>query len=293
MNKVLDVKNLNDKLSKSKMLDVLKRILGVMLGSLIFAAAINMIYVPFGFLSTGFNGVSLMLNYVFGWSIPVLSFSLNIIFVIAGFRLINKKFAAYSILGISSTSLFLFLTENLTLNIEDTMVAVVFGGLMLGVGVGIALRSGGAIGGMNILGTIVNKYFSISIGTFDMSFNLILITIACFIFDFNIAMYTIMARFVATKAIDGVMEGFNHKKTVLIVSEKYKEIADKLMINPKRGVTYLSGVGAYTGNDKNMIYCVIKLTQLSKVKQIVHSEDPKAFMTIIDAKEVDGKGFSR
>ncbi|GMQ62533.1 YitT family protein [Vallitalea maricola] len=272
-------------------MNVIKKCIGVLLGSFIFAAAINAIYVPFQFLDTGISGVALLLNFLFGWSIPLLVFALNIIFVILGFRLVNKSFGLYSILGIASSSLFLYLTKDLTIEIDNIIVAVVFGGLILGIGVGIAIRSGGSIGGMNILAKIVNKYFSISIGTFDMCFNIILVAVACFVFNINIAMYTIMARFVAVKTIDGIIEGFNHKKSILIISKEYQKIADKLMIDPKRGVTYLRGVGAYTGESKNMIYCVVKLTQLSKVKQIVHTEDPQAFMSIIDTNEVDGKGF--
>lgn len=270
----------------------LVRISGVLLGSFIFAFALNVLYVPFGFLSTGFNGVAIMLNFLMGWSIAICSFVLNILFVLVGFRLVNLKFSLYSTLGITGSSFFLEVTKGWTIQVEDPIVAVVFGGLILGIGVGLALKCGGAIGGMNILGKIVNKYFSISIGTFDMCFNTILIVIACFVFDINMAMYTIMARFVATKAIDAIIEGFNRSKTVIIISDKSETIAQQLIEKIGRGVTFISGKGAYTGAQKDLIYCVVRLTQLSKLKEIVKREDARVFMTIIDTKEVDGKGFS-
>lgn len=263
----------------------------IMLGSFLFAFATNSIYTQYKLLSTGFNGVALLLHYSIGTSIPFFSFLLNIIFVIIGIKFISPMFAIKSAIGISSISVFLYLTEGMALPIDNIIVAIIFGSVILGGGVGFALRHDGALGGMNILGKIINKYFGVSIGTVDMVFNGVLIICAGFIFGLNIALYTVLARYIANLVIDNVIEGFNRKKTVIIVSDKYRKITDRIMANPKRGITLLNGEGAYTGVDKHMIYCVIKLTQLAKVKNIVMEEDPKAFMTIIDAKEVVGKGF--
>lgn len=263
----------------------------ILLGSFLFAFATNSIYTQYKLLSTGFNGVALLLHYSIGTSIPFFSFLLNIIFVIIGIKFISPMFAIKSAIGISSISVFLYVTEGMALPIDNIIVAIIFGSVILGGGVGFALRHDGALGGMNILGKIINKYFGVSIGTVDMVFNGVLIICAGFIFGLNIALYTVLARYIANLVIDNVIEGFNRKKTVIIVSDKYRKIADRIMANPKRGITLLNGEGAYTGVDKHMIYCVIKLTQLAKVKNIVMEEDPKAFMTIIDAKEVVGKGF--
>ena len=263
----------------------------ILMGSFLFAFATNSIYTQYRLLSTGFNGVALLLHYSLGTSIPICSFLFNIIFVVIGIKLISPMFAIKSAIGISSVSVFLYLTEGISLPIDNIIVAIIFGGVILGGGVGLALRHDGALGGMNILGKIINKYVGVSIGTVDMVFNGVLIICAGFIFDLNIALYTILARYVANFVIDHVLEGFNRKKTIIIVSDKYREIADRIMVNPKRGITLLNGEGAYTGVDKHMIYCVIQLTQLAKVKHIVMEEDPKAFMTILDAKEVVGKGF--
>jgi uncharacterized membrane-anchored protein YitT (DUF2179 family) len=270
----------------------LGKICGIVIGSFIFAYAINSLYRPFEFLSTGFNGISMMLNYLFGWSIALCSFILNIIFVVLGFRMVNRKFALLSILGITASSFFLELTEGMTLPIDNPIIAVVFGGLILGLGVGIALRCGGAIGGMNILAKIMNKYIGISIGTFDLCFNLVIIAIAAIVFDINMAMYTIMARYVATKTIDAIVEGVNKTKTVMIISDKAESIASVLIKNVGRGVTFIDSHGAYSGSDKHMIYCVVRLSQLGKLKNIVQGIDEKVFMTIIDTKEVYGNGFS-
>ena len=265
---------------------------GVILGSLVFAYAINSLYRPFGFLSTGFNGISMMLNYGLGWSIPICSFLLNIVFVFAGFKYMNKLFAIKSIVGISFTSIFLSLTQGSIIPVDDPMIAIVFGGLILGTGAGIAIRSGGALGGMNILAKIVNKYFGISIGTFDIMFNIGIVFVAGYLFDIKMAMYTIMARFVATKAIDAINEGFDRTKTIFIISDKAEEVAKSLIKEVGRGVTFIKSHGAYTGSEKEMLYCVVRLTQIGKVKEIVTLVDTKAFMSIIDTKEVYGNGFT-
>lgn len=266
--------------------------IGVIVGSLIFAYAINALYRPFGFLSTGFNGISMMLNYGLGWSIPISSFMLNIVFVLVGLKYMDKLFAMKSIVGITMTSFFLQWTEGSALPVDDPMIAIVFGGLILGTGAGIAIKSGGALGGMNILAKIVNKYMGISIGSFDITFNLFIVFIAGYLFDIKMAMYTIMARFVATKAIDAINEGFNRTKTIFIISDHTKDMAHSLIQEVGRGVTFINSHGAYTGNEKEMIYCIVRLTQIGKVKEIVKSVDEKALISIIDTKEVYGNGFS-
>lgn len=263
----------------------------ILVGGFLFAFATNSIYTQFKLLSTGFNGVALLLHYSLGTSISFFSFLLNIIFVMIGIKWISPMFAIKSAVGISSISVFLYLTQEIVLPIDNIIVAIIFGSVILGGGVGLALRHDGALGGMNILGKIISKYAGVSIGTVDMVFNAILIVCAGFIFGLNIALYTILARYIANLVIDNVIEGFNRKKTVIIVSDQYREIAARIMVNPKRGITYINGEGGYTGTDKHMIYCVIKLTQLARVKRIVMEEDPRAFMTILDAKEVVGKGF--
>jgi len=278
-------------MNKEKIKKLIPDIAAILLGSFLFAFATNSIYIQYKLLSTGFNGVSLLLNYTLGWNVPLLSFVLNIILVVIGVKFVNKRFAIKSVIGISSVSVFLQLTRGWVLPINDTILAIISGGVILGTGVGIALRHEGALGGMNILGKIINQYLGLSIGTVDMMFNSVLVICAAFIFDINIALYTLFARFIANRVIDNMVEGFNRKKTVIIISDRHKEIAARIMVSPKRGITYLNGEGAYTGLNKQMIYCVIKLTQLGKVKQIVKEEDPKAFMTIIDTKEVVGKGF--
>lgn len=263
----------------------------IMLGSFLYSFATNCIYKQYKLISTGFNGIALLLHYSLGSSISIVSFILNIIIVIIGVRFVNKTFTIKSLIGISMVSLFLQVTNKWTIHIDNIIIAIIFGSVVLGTGVGIALRHDGALGGMNIFGKIINKYFGLTIGTVDMIFNLILIIIAAIIFDINIALYTILARYITNKVIDNILEGFNRKKTVIIISDKHKEISHKIMTNSKRGVTFLRGEGGFTSKEKKVIYCVVKLTQISKIKQIVKIEDSKAFMTIIDTKEVLGKGF--
>lgn len=266
-------------------------ILFIMFGSFLYAFATNSIYKQYKLLSTGFNGVALLSHYILGTNVSTVSFLLNIIIVIVGIRFVNRTFTIKSVVGISSVSLFLYITDQWTLQINNIIMAIIFGSVILGTGVGIALRHDGALGGMNVFGKIINKYFGLTIGTVDMIFNTLLIIGALLIFDINIALYTILARYITNKVIDNIMEGFNKKKTVIIISEKHKEISNRIMTNPKRGITFLKGEGGFTGKNKEIIYCVVKLTQIAKIKQIVKDEDSRAFMTIIDTKEVLGKGF--
>ena len=196
-----------------------------------------------------------------------------------------------TILGIMSSSLFLFLTGNWALKVENSIVAAIFGGLISGAGTGIIIKNRGSLGGTDILSIIINKYFSFSIGGIGMAINAVILTFAAFLFNVEMAMLTIVAIFVANKTVDAIQEGFNHKKTVIIVSEKHKEIADELLKKVKRGITFIEGEGAYTGKERKLIYMVVRVMELSRTRDIVRRIDPAAFLSIIDTREVEGKGF--
>lgn len=272
-------------------LDLTKRVIYILIGSFIHAYGINALLIPHNLLTGGLTGIAMIMEYFLKLPISITVVLLNIPLFIAGYKMISKRFVYLSIVGILSLSFFLSLTKNWTLSIESPMVAAIYGGLLLGVGSGIIIKNRGSLGGTDIIAVIINKYFSVSIGVVTNLFNFLILAMAIFMFDIELAMYTMIAIFVSSKAIDALQEGFNHKKTIIIISDHSQEIAKELMEKVGRGVTFLEGEGAYTNTRKKLIYIVVRIMELSRVKDIVRAIDENAFLSIIDTKEVEGKGF--
>jgi uncharacterized membrane-anchored protein YitT (DUF2179 family) len=267
------------------------RIAYILIGSFIYSIAINALFIPHHLLSGGLTGVAMMLNYLFRIPIGLSVAILNIPLFFGSHKYIGKRFTWLSILGILSSSLFLFLTDSWKIPVENSMVAAIFGGLISGIGTGIVIKNRGSLGGTDIISIIVNKYFSFNIGGVGMAINAVILGISAFLFNVEMAMLTLVAIFVSNKAIDSIQEGFNHRKTVIIVSDHYQEIADELLKKVKRGITFIDGEGAYTKKGKKLIYMVVRVMELSRIKDIVRRKDPGAFLSIIDTREVEGKGF--
>jgi uncharacterized membrane-anchored protein YitT (DUF2179 family) len=268
------------------------RIFYIILGSFVYSVAINALFIPHQLLSGGVTGIAMMLEYLFRIPTSISIVVLNIPLFFGSYRFVGKRFTYLSIVGIICSSLFLFLTRGWIIAVNDTIVAAIFGGLIMGIGSGVVIKNRASLGGTDIISIIINKYFSFDIGGIGMAINAVILTVSAFLFNVEMAMLTIVAIFVANKAVDAIQEGFNHRKTVIIVSDKYEEIAEELLKKVKRGITFIEGEGAYTRKDKKLIYMAITVMELARTRDIVRRIDPAAFLSIIDTREVEGKGFN-
>jgi uncharacterized membrane-anchored protein YitT (DUF2179 family) len=160
------------------------------------------------------------------------------------------------------------------------------------VGSGLVFRVNGSLGGSDIIVVLVKKYFAFNVGHVMLGINAVLMTVAAFLFGFKPAMFTLVAMYVGAMTVDKVIAGFNTKKTVLIVTERSEEIAAAIMHEVGRGVTFLKGQGAFSREEKKVVFVVVTLTQMAKIKPIVDGIDPHALMIVQDAVEVLGHGFS-
>ena len=170
----------------------------------------------------------------------------------------------------------------------DLLLATVFGGLILGTGVGIVLKSEGSLDGTEIMSLFLSKKFGFSVGEIIMSINLLVYMLCGFVFTWERAMYSILTYIIASKMIDIVLDGLNSSKSVQVISDKTFEIGRELVENLDISVTYMRGKGGYSGLDKDIIYCVVSRLELSKMKEVIKSIDPNAFMAIIDVHEAYG-----
>ncbi|MCV9887230.1 MULTISPECIES: YitT family protein [Metabacillus] len=277
-------------LSKTK---ILKRALFIFIGAVLMGVGLEIFLVPNQVIDGGIVGISIILSHLLGMKLGLFIFILNIPFFFIGYKQIGKTFALSTLFGIAILSITTALLHPVPAFTEDVLLATVFGGIILGVGVGIVIRYGGSLDGTEILAILANKKLPFSVGEIIMFFNIFILGSAGFVFGWNRAMYSLIAYFVAFKTIDVVIEGLDESKSAWIISEQYQEIGDAIIARLGRGVTYLNGEGAYTGDNKKVIFCVITRLEEAKLKSIVEDLDESAFLAVANIAEVRGGRFKK
>ncbi|MEN2768548.1 YitT family protein [Ornithinibacillus xuwenensis] len=264
----------------------------MLIGATLAAISIELFLVPNNIIDGGIIGISLLVNHLTSLSFGFLIFLFNIPFLISGYRHIGKSFFVSSLFSIIALALIEPSLHHFLPVTDDELLATVFGGLILGVGVGIVIRNGGALDGTEILGILLSKKLPFSVGEFVMFFNVFIFGWAGFVLGWEQAMYSIITYFIASKAIDIVGQGFSgDTKAALIVSNEYEEVGDAVTQRLGRMITKLHGQGGFMDHDKDIIFVVLTRLEIAKLKSIVHDTDPKAFITIMDAQEVHGGKF--
>jgi len=268
---------------------ILNKAFFLTLGALIAAFAIECFLVPNNIIDGGIVGISIILNHIFqDWRLGWFIFLLNIPFVLLAFNKIGKKFVLQTIYAVIALSLGVNYFHNFETITDQPILIIVFGGILLGIGVGLVLKNGGSMDGTEILSVVLSKKFGFSVGEWIMAFNVIIYTVAGFVFGIENAMFAVITYFIAYKVIDIVQEGLNSSKSVRIVSDYSKEIGQELMETLELGVTYIKGSGAYSGKEKDIIFCIVSRLELNKLKEIAKTIDPTAFISVVDVHETYG-----
>ncbi|MGX9136552.1 YitT family protein [Rummeliibacillus sp. JY-2-4R] len=290
LKKATEINKTNKKSSKKKLF---QRIIMVMLGACIMAFGLELFLVPNRILDGGIVGISIIISHLTEFPLGIFIFLLNIPFIFLGYKQIGKTFALSSALGITTLSITTLLLRHIEPVTRDLLLSTVFGGIVLGIGVGLVIRYGGSLDGTEILAILFNKKMPFSVGEIIMFFNLIIFAIAGFVFTWEQAMYSGLAYFIAYKMIDIVIQGLDESKAVYIISDEYDEIGRAIIDRLGRGVTYLMGEGAYTGEHKKVIFTVITRLEESKLTSIVGELDANAFLAIGNIAEVRGGRFKK
>lgn len=272
---------------------IIQRGLLITIGAILMSIGLEVFLVPNNVIDGGITGISIMLAYLTGWKLGIFIFLLNLPFFFIGYKQIGKTFAISTIYGIMVLSISTILLHHVPAFTEDILLAAIFGGIILGVGVGLVIRYGGSLDGTEILAILASKKLPFSVGEIVMFFNIFILGSAGFVFSWDRAMYSMLAYFVAFKSIDLVMAGLDESKFVWIISDEYESIGDALLHRLGRGVTYLAGEGAYSGDHKKVIFCVINRLEEAKLKEIVKEFDLSAFLAIGDIAEVRGGRFKK
>ena len=266
---------------------IFRRIFFLTVGAFIAAFALEGFLVPNNIIDGGVIGLSMIASYLTKYNLGLLIFLFNLPFICLAFTKMGKKFVLQTFYAniILALAVNIFHAYQVT---TDLLLATVFGGLILGTGVGVVLKSEGSLDGTAIMSLFLSKTFGSSVGEIIMSINLIVYVLCGFVFTWERAMYSILTYIIASKMIDIVLDGLNSSKSVQVISDKTFEIGKELVENLDISVTYMKGKGGYSGLSKDIIYCVVSRLELSKMKEVIKSIDPNAFMAIIDVHEAYG-----
>ncbi len=265
----------------------------IIFGCFIAAIGVNMFLVHARLLSSGVAGVGLIVQYMTGFKVGFTMFLINIpLFIISYFKL-SKSFTFYSAIGMLSQSFFLILTENIggIINLQDTLLYCIYGGVLCGIGYGLVFTRNASTGGVDIIVMLIRKSYSGDIGKLSFTINLIVVSVGGFFLGLPKALYTLISIYIQGLVIDKVVKGLNRRQLMMIITDQDEDIKGYIMNHLHRGVTILPAEGGYTSHKKKLLYCIVSTGQMIELKRAILSLDARAFMSIIDVSEVKGKGF--
>jgi uncharacterized membrane-anchored protein YitT (DUF2179 family) len=261
---------------------------------MIAAAGLEFFLVPNNILDGGVIGLSIIAAELTGMTMSIFLIILNLPFLYIGYRKIGMKFTIHTLFGVivlSASTAYLHHFEPVT---DDLFLATVIGAVILGTGVGLVIRTGGALDGSEIIAILVSKKRPVSVGQFIMIVNVFIFILAAFlVFSWETAMYSIITYYIAYKMIDIVVEGMEELKSVTIISDMPEEISAELLKQLGRGMTYIQGQGVFTGEPKKIIYTIVTRIELSTLRSIVEEIDPGALVAIENIADVSGSNFDK
>jgi uncharacterized membrane-anchored protein YitT (DUF2179 family) len=278
----------------------------ILIGSFILAAGFVYFVTPHKIVPGGVYGIAIVVHYLTAgmfsfWpdGIPIGLFGLilNIPLTIAGIKILGPRFGVKTIIGFILTSVFIdgitYLRPDGDLAlVDDVLLSSVFGGVLIGFGLGLIFKSRATSGGSDIIAMIIAKYTNLQLGKLMIYVDSVIVLLALFAFhDWQIPLYSWVVIYISGRAIDITLEGADYNKALLIISKKHLDIKNKLLTDLERGGTYLHGEGMFTGEEKQIIYTVVSRREVAILEEYISKIDPDAFITVMDAKEILGEGF--
>jgi len=273
-----------------------KNIFFILLGAAIFSFGLVHFNMQNNLAEGGFTGITLLLYFVFGWSPSITNLLLNLPLFFIGWKLLGRNVFIYTIIGTVGVSIFLGIFQKYQIEMplyEDLFLAALFAGVFIGIGLGIIFRYGGTTGGVDIIARLAQKYFGWTMGRTMFMFDFGVITLSLITYlNYREAMYTLVVVFVGARVIDFMQEGSYAARGAMIISEKNEDIAAKIMKEMDRGVTSLKAVGSYTKAERDVLYCVVAKNEIVRLKSVINSVDPHAFVSVTVVHDVLGEGFT-
>lgn len=281
------------RINKATFIDLLM----IALGCAIYGISLDMISVPNKLADGGLSGISLILRHFWGINMGLSTLILNIPLILLGYRFMGKRLLAYTIWGTVSLSFFLWFWRSVPiikqLDLEhDLFLSAISAGVLSGIGLGLVFRYNGTSGGTDIIARICQIKFGISSGKMLLFCDAVVLFASLSYLDIKHMMYTLLASFILSRAMDTVQQGAYSAHGLLIISDKYEQIGQMIDLKLERGFTYFKALGGYKQDEKRVIYVVVAPREIPAIKQLIKQEDPNAFVSILEVHEALGEGFT-
>ena len=270
-----------------------KNIIFCLLGTFLIGVGVNAFIIAANLGEGGTVGISLNLKYTLGLSPALTSFIINIILIAVGWKYLSKTTAIYTLITVIASSVWLALTESFNLHRQSDFINSIFGGAFIGIGTGFVISARSTLGGTSVIAKIIDKYTEVKTSQALFVLDTLIVLSFLITIDIENVLYTIVMLFIVEKCMAFVIEGFNPKKAITIISEYNGEISDQIHYETGRGSTLLNGVGGYERKQTNVLYVVVPQNQLARIKKIVNAHDSNAFLVIHDVRDVLGNGFMK
>lgn len=268
----------------------------IVVGSFILASGFVLFITPYKIVPGGVYGISIVLHWLFGTPVGLMALAFDIPLTIIGLKILGPRFGIKTVLGFVLTAVFVdsltYLRGMEPLVENDALLSSIFGGLFVGLGLGLIFKAKATSGGTDIVAMIINKHTRMPLGHLMIIVDSAIVLVGLIAFqDWKIPLYSLIVIFITGKVIDVVLEGIDYGKTLFIISDKYEEIRDKIINDLNRGGTFINGKGMYNQTDKTIIFTVVSRREMTILQEYIHSVDPQAFLTVINANEILGQGF--
>lgn len=268
----------------------------IILGAFIMASGFVLFITPHNIVPGGVYGISIVINHFTGFPIGLTALAFDIPLTIIGIRVLGPRFGVKTVVGFVLTAVFVdsmtYLWGVKALVPDDVLLSSIFGGVFIGLGLGLIFKSKATSGGSDIVAMIISKYTKMPLGQLMIYVDSTIVIAGLFAFqDWKIPLYSLIVIYIAGRVVDLVLQGVSYDKTLFIISEKHTEIRDKIINDLNRGGTFLKGEGMYNGQEKSIIYTVLNRRELAILQDYINKIDPEAFLTVINANEILGNGF--
>ncbi|MBU1369188.1 MAG: YitT family protein [Bacteroidetes bacterium] len=268
----------------------------IIIGSFILASGFVLFITPYKIVPGGVYGIAIVIHYMLGSPVGLTALMMDIPLTILGIKVLGPRFGYKTVVGFLFTAFFVdgitYIYGQDPLVADEPLLSAIFGGVFLGVGLGMIFKSKATSGGTDIIAMILSRYTKLPVGMLLIYVDSAIVLVGLLVFqDWRIPLYSLIVIYITGKVIDTILQGVDYDKTLFIISDKYEEIRTKIIDDLNRGGTYIHGKGMYNGDDKTLIFTVVNRRELAMLQDFIHSIDPKAFVTVINANEILGEGF--
>ncbi|WP_203247127.1 YitT family protein [Sporosarcina beigongshangi] len=265
----------------------------VIFGAALVGLAFNIFFLPARLAAGGVSGISTILYELFLFNPAYVQWLINIPLLLLGVVLVGKEFSLKTLIGTFFVPFVIWITADIKLSVDNPLLSAIYGGIMLGVGLGIVYRGNGSTGGTALIAQLVKKFTGLSSGFSQLLVDGLVVLTSAFVFNFELALYAMIAIYVTSKVIDFVQLQTSPTKLVMIITDKEEEVQAIIKDEINRGLTKIKSVGGYSNQEKTMILCVVEQSEAVYFKKVLQKLEPTSFVIFLNASEILGRGFSR